>query len=138
MEIEKGYHCAYSIKYHIVWISKCRYKKFFGQVEKRTQEVLKQIASEYDWTIEEIDISSDHIHLYLSSEPTDAPDAIIKWLKSDSSKILGKEYPYLKNKKNAVWARGYFITTVNDKTTSETIKRYIRNQKQLSNQGRLF
>ena len=138
MEIEKGYHCAYSIKYHIVWISKCRYKKFFGQVEKRTQEVLKQIASEYDWTIEEIDISSDHIHLYLSSEPTDAPDAIIKWLKSDSSKILGKEYPYLKNKKNAVWARGYFITTVNDKTTSETIKRYIRNQKQSSNQGRLF
>lgn len=138
MEIEKGYHCVYSIKYHIVWISKCRYKKFFGQVEKRTQEVLKQIASEYDWTIEEIDISPNHIHLYLAAEPTDRPDEIIKWLKSDSIKILSKEYPYLKNKKNAVWGRGYFITTVNDKTTSETIKRYIRNQKQLANQDRLF
>jgi len=138
MEIEKGYHCVYSIKYHIVWISKFRYKKFFGQVEKRTQEVLKQIASDYDWTIEEIDVSPDHLHLYLAAEPTDRPDDIIKWLKTQSSKTLGKEYPYLKNKKNAVWARGYFITTVNDKTTAETIKRYIRNQKELSKQGRLF
>ena len=98
---------------------------------------MKQIAGEYDRTIEEIDISPDHIHLYLSAEPTDRPDEITKWLKSNSSKTLGKEYPYLKNKKNAVWARGYFITTVNDKTTAETIKRYIRNHKELSKQDRL-
>jgi len=51
---------------------------------------------------------------------------------------MGKKYPYLKNKKGAVWARGYFITTENDKTTAEQIKKYIRNQKAVAAQGSLF
>lgn len=81
---------------------------------------------------------TDHLYLYLSTEPTDRPSDVIKKLKEESSKALGIKYPYLKNKKGAVWERRYFITTVNDKTTSEQIKRYIRNQKAVAAQGTLF
>jgi len=137
-KIEKGYHCVYSLKYHMVWITKYRYKKFFGSVEKEAVKILKWIAESYDWEIEEMDVSPDHLHLYISTEPTDRPSDVIKKLKEESSKTLGKKYPYLKNKKGAVWGRGYFITTVNDKTTSEQIKRYIRNQKAVAAQGTLF
>ena len=136
--IEKGWHNTYSLKYHIVWVTKYRYNKFFGQVEKDTKEALKQIADDYDWGIEEMEMMPDHIHLYISTEVTDRPCDVVKRLKEESSKKMGKKYPYLKNKKGAVWARGYFITTVNDKTTAEQIKKYIRNQKVVAAQGRLF
>ena len=136
--IEKGWHNTYSLKYHIVWVTKYRYNKFFGQVEKETKEVLKQIALDYDWEIEEMEMMPDHVHLYISTEVTDRPCDVVKRLKEESSKMMGKKYPYLKNKKGAVWARGYFITTVNDKTTAEQIKKYIRNQKAVAAQGKLF
>jgi putative transposase len=136
--IEKGWHNTYSLKYHVVWVTKYRYNKFFGQVEKDTKEALKQIALDYDWEIEEMEMMPDHIHLYISTEVTDRPCDVVKRLKEESSKQMGKKYPYLKNKKGAVWARGYFITTVNDKTTAEQIKKYIRNQKAVAAQGKLF
>jgi putative transposase len=136
--IEKGYHCVYSLKYHVVWITKNRYSKCYGSVENEAKNILKQIAQDYDWEIEEMDVSPDHIHIYISTEPTDKPSDVIKRLKEESSKTLGSKYPFLKNKKGAVWGRGYFITTVNDKTTSEQIKRYIRNQKTVAAQGTLF
>jgi len=138
MEIEKGYHCVYSLKYHIVWITKYRYNKFFKQVEQEARKVLQQIAVDYDWEIEELGVEPDHVHVYISTEPTDKPTDVVKRLKEESSKALGKQYPYLKNKKGAVWGRGYFMTTVNDRTTSEQIKRYIRNQKLVAAQGKLF
>ena len=121
-----------------MWVTKNRYNKFFGQVEKDTEETLKQIATEYDWEIEELEMMPDHIHLYISTEPTDRPCDVVKRLKEESSKKMGKKYPYLKNNKGAVWARGYFISTVNDKTTAQQIKKYIRNQKQVAAQGTLF
>jgi len=137
-EIEKGWHNVYTLKYHIVWVTKYRYNKFFGQVEKDAKTVFFEIAKDYDWEIVELGIEPDHVHVYLSTEPTDRPSDVVKWMKEESSKRLGKKYPYLKNKKGAVWARGYFISTVNDKTISEQIKRYIRNQKAVSSQGKLF
>jgi len=138
MEIEKGYHCVYSLKYHIVWVTKYRYAKFFRQVEQAARKVLFEIAESYDWEIEELGVEPDHIHAYISTEPTDKPCDVVKRLKEESSRTLGKQYSYLKNKKGAVWNRGYFMTTVNDKTTSEQIKRYIKNQKLVAAQGKLF
>lgn len=137
-EIEKGWHCTFTLKYHIVWVTKYRDEKFFGLVEKQAREVLKQVANEYDWEIEELGVEPDHIHVYVSAEPTDRPDDIVKWLKATSAKRLSQKYPYLANKKGNVWGRGYFISTVNDKTTSQQIKRYIQNQKQVAAQGTLF
>lgn len=99
---------------------------------------MQQIAVDYDWEIEELGVEPDHVHVYISTEPTDKPTDVVKRLKEESSKALGKQYPYLKNKKGAVWGRGYFMTTVNDRTTSEQIKRYIRNQKLVAAQGKLF
>ena len=136
--IEKGWHCRYTLKYHIVWITKYRYSKFYGQVEKDTEEALKQIAKDYDWEIEELEVMPEHVHLYVATEPTDRPCDVVKKLKEESSKRMGKKYPYLKNKKGAVWGRGYFISSVNDKTTAQQIKKYIRNQKIVAAQGRLF
>jgi len=136
--VERGWHCSYTLKYHIVWVTKYRFNKFFGQVEKETKETLRQIATDYDWDIEEMEIMPNHVHVYVSAEQTDRPCDVVKKLKEESSKAMGKKYPYLKNKKGAVWARGYFISSVNDKTTSEQIKKYIRNQKIVAAQRKLF
>jgi len=126
--LKKSDHAVYSLKYHIVWITKYRYKKFFAEQQKRCKEILIQIATEYEWEIEEMSVEKDHVHLYISTDPTDKPCNVVQVLKCKSASILKKEFPFLKSGKGNVWGRGYFISSVNDKTTSEMIRRYIQNQ----------
>ncbi len=138
----KSDHAVYSLKYHIVWITKYRYKKFYSVHKQRCKEILAQIATEYEWKIEALTVESDHVHLYLSTDPTDKPCDVVKILKCKSASVLKQEFPILQTGKGNVWGRGYFITSVNDKTTSITIRKYIQNQiheeKLHSQQLRLF
>ena len=138
MDIYKTAHVVYNIKYHLVWITKYRYKKFHGRVAERTKELLLELGLEYEVPIEEISIEPDHVHIYIRMDPDDRPSKVVQVLKSQSAKVLKQEYKYLANKKGNVWGRGYFITSVNDKTTSEMIKRYIRNQKQEAKQMKIW
>ncbi len=121
-------HVAYSIKYHIVWITKYRRRKFLEQHRERCKEVIQAICTEYEWIIEALDVSVDHVHVYLSTEPTDRPCDVVAILKAQSASKIKEEFPELKAGKGRVWGRGYFLSSVNDCTTSSIIIQYIRKQ----------
>jgi putative transposase len=38
----KASHAVYDIQYHIIWITKCRYKIFKGPIGERLRELLRQ------------------------------------------------------------------------------------------------
>lgn len=124
-----GDHTTYILKYHIVWITKYRRKKFFEKHQIRCREILAALCLEYEWLIEALDVSPDHTHLYVATEPQDRPSDVVATLKAKSASILRQEFPELRAGKGRIWGRGYFISSVNDKTTSHIIIKYIRNQK---------
>jgi putative transposase len=128
MKLYKASHTVYSLKYHLVWITKKRYKKFYRLVVERAKDILAQICDENDLILEEIAIEPDHIHLYLTIGPEISVSETVAILKSVSASRLKQEYPYLSDERGRVWGRGFFATTVNDKTTSTVIKKYIKNQ----------
>lgn len=128
MKLYKASHTVFSLKYHIVWITKKRVRKFYRLVADRAKEILAAVGEESDVVIEEVSVEPDHVHLYAMIGPEQALCDAIAAMKAGSAKLLQQEYPYLADEKGRVWGRGYFVTSVNDKTTSAVIKKYIQNQ----------
>ncbi|BDU51053.1 IS200/IS605 family transposase [Haliovirga abyssi] len=129
MEYRKGSHSIYDIKYHIVWVTKYRYKILKGEMAKRLRDLIRQGCEARNITIVKGNITKDHIHLLISCPPTLSPAKIVQYLKWRSSKLLQDEFPELKKKYwgQHLWGRGYFCGTVGS-VTEEMIKEYVENQ----------
>ena len=131
-EYRSSSHTVYDIKYHFVWITKCRYKILRGKIAIRAREILKQGCEANGFVILKGSVGSDHVHMLLSC-PTDiAPSKIMQILKGRSSRMLQEEFLELKKKYwgQHMWGRGYFCGTVGE-VDEETIRNYIENQGKL-------
>lgn len=115
------------INYHFVWCPKRRKKVLTGNIAKRLEGLLYEKAYELDCQIMALEIMPDHVHLFISTPPTLAPDQVMFRLKGYTSRILRKEYPQLL-KLPSLWTRSYYCGTAGN-MSSETIKKYIANQK---------
>jgi putative transposase len=128
-EYRKSSHAVYDIKYHVIWVTKYRYKMLGGNMSKRLRELIRQGCEARGITIVSGNIRKDHIHLLLSCPPSIAPSKIIQYLKGRSSRLLQEEFPTLKKRYwgQHLWSRGYFCATVGS-VTEEMIRQYIENQ----------
>lgn len=124
-----GAHTQYDIEYHIVWITKYRYKILFGRVAERLRELLRQGCEAKNITIIKGNITPNHVHMLISCPPNLAPSQIMQYLKGRSSKKLQEEFPTLKRRYwgQHIWATGYFCRSVGN-VTEQMIKDYIENQ----------
>ena len=122
-----GSHTRYDIKYHIVWITKYRYKAITPEIGKRLKGLLIQGSVCRGITIVTGHIDTDHVHLLLSCPPSLSPSKIVQYLKGRSSRLLQEEYPQLRKRYwgQHLWGRGYFCAT-SGVVTEETVKEYIR------------
>ena len=98
-----------------------------GEVAKRLLELIEETVVNLNCRIIAQEIMPDHIHLFLNCPPTLAPDQIMFRIKGYSSRVLRQEFPHLQ-RMPSMWTRSYFCSTAGN-VSSETIKRYIANQK---------
>jgi putative transposase len=96
-------------------------------IAKRLSELIAEVVKALDCEILAQEIMPDHIHLFLNCPPNIAPDQIMFRIKGYSSRILRKEFAALA-RMPSMWTRSYFVSTAGN-VSSETIKRYIENQK---------
>ena len=132
MALRRTSHAVYDTKYHLVWCPKYR-KDLFAQeyLRERAAELFREIAEEYEYDIEEMEVAKDHIHIFLSFSPRYSIGDVVKTLKSISARELFRQYPSIKKRlwKGELWEDGYFARTVGDKLTSDMIERYIRHHR---------
>jgi len=123
-------HAMYDIKYHVIWVTKYRYKVMRGRVAERARELIRQICQAREIVIVRGAISPDHIHMLLSVPPQLAPAKVVQYIKGRSSRLLQAEFPELGKRYwgQHLWARGYFCATVGA-VDEETIKHYIETQR---------
>jgi putative transposase len=138
VEYNKSSHAVYDIKYHIIWVTKYRYKVLKGEIAKRLRDLIRQGCEARNITIVQGSIGKDHVHMLLSCPPSLSPSKIMQYLKGRSSRLLQDEYPELKKKYRGqhLWGRGYFCATVGS-VTKETIRLYIENQ-ELTGSNEIF
>ncbi len=123
----RGY--IYSLQYHLVWCTKYRKDVLHGDINDTLKEALLKIAEDNDFTILEMAMPGDHVHLLLDCSPQHILPNIIKAIKGTSSRMVFKKHPELKDQLwgGALWNPSYYIGTVS-KNTEEQIARYITNQ----------
>jgi putative transposase len=128
-EYRKGAHTVYDIKYHLVWVTKYRYKVLRGEIGIRARELIRQICVAKEIVIIKGHIGPDHVHLFVSAPPRLSVSQIMQYVKGKSSYRLQQEYPTLKKRYwgQHIWARGYFCAS-SGTVTDEMIKAYIEQQ----------
>jgi len=116
------------LQYHVVWMTKYRYKMLQGRVAKRLRELIRQGCEARNIKIVHGSIGKEHVHLLLSCPPTLAPSKILQYLKGRSSKLLQEEFQELRKRYwgQHLWAPGLCRTVRT--VTEEIIKEYIENQ----------
>lgn len=131
MNINKTRNSIYNLNYHIVWIPKYRRKLFTGQMELRLGEIIRESCIRNGISVLALEIMPGHIHLFVSAPPRWSPSEIVNIIKGYSSRKMRQEFLQLKKMiKDKLWTRTYFIGSAGT-VTSETIKKYIAEQKNL-------
>ena len=130
VDYRRSAHAMYDIKYHVIWVTKYRYKVMRGRVAERARELIRQICQARDVVIVRGAISPDHVHMLLSVPPDLAPAKVVQYIKGRSSRLLQAEFPELGKRYwgQHLWARGYFCATVGA-VDEDTIKHYIETQR---------
>lgn len=121
-------HSAYDTAYHLVWSPKYRKGLLMGELAKRVEELFREIAQAHDVTIEELEVSVDHVHIFCSFPPRYSISQVVGQLKSESARTVFREFPWVKRQLwgGELWEDGYFARTVGDKVTADVIRQYIR------------
>ena len=131
MVIKHTSHSRYDLWYHLAWSTK--YRKHVWKVQytrERVETIFRTIASNYDMEIGVIDCLPDHVHLTISAPPRIAPARIAQILKSVSTKLLFKEFPWLYQHYwgGEIWVPGYFVRSIGPGLTKEQVEKYVREQ----------
>jgi putative transposase len=118
----------YSLKYHMVWCPKYRRKVLMGEVAEELRSLLYQKVHELDVTSEALEIMSDNAHLFVSTDPTEAPQRLANQFKGFTSHMLRLKYPHLRSQLLSLWSSSYYIGSIGY-VSEETVKKYIEEQK---------
>jgi len=133
MVLRRTSHAVYDTKYHLVWSPKYR-KDLFARsyMRERADAVFREIAEEYGFAIEEMQVAEDHVHILISFPPKHSISAVVGLLKSISARSMFREFPSLRKRlwKGELWEDGFFARTVGDKLTVDVIEKYIRHHQE--------
>jgi putative transposase len=116
------------MNYHYVWCPKYRRAVLIGDIGKRLEELIRDKCKTLDGDVLSLSIASDHVHLFVKTNPRISPNKFIGLVKGFTSHELREEFPELKRKLPTLWTRSYFVST-HGHISDSMIQRYIEEQK---------
>lgn len=118
----------YHNHYHLVWITKYRYRVLQGNLRLRVREIIAQVAEEMNIKIINGVLSADHIHVFVSIPPHIAVSEFVKIANGRTSRKIQQEFPEIRRRNwgRHFWGRGFFSTTSGN-VTDEIINEYLDN-----------
>ena len=128
MASKRTRHAVYETKDHLVWAPKYRKGVLGGQLRERVEGLFREIAQDFGFEIDTLEVAVDHVHIFLDFPPRYSIAKVVGILKSISASQVFEEFPQLRKQLWAreLWEDGYFARTVGDNVTAAVIRRYIR------------
>ena len=101
-------------------------------MRERAKQLIEEICEEYKIEVIELEIVEDHIHVMVSFAPSRSIGEVVRIIKSNSARILFREFPGLKKRlwTGEMWEDGYFARTVGDRMTRDVIEKYIASHRE--------
>jgi putative transposase len=125
----RNHHVVWRCTYHVVWCVKYRRQLLVGIIDKRLKQLLREVATELDIAIRELEVMPDHVYLLMDVDPQFGVHKAIKRMKGRSSRVLRQEFRILRSRLPALWTHSYFLSTTGGAPLS-VIKQYIGAQKE--------
>jgi putative transposase len=129
MEYGRGRNQVYLINYHLIWCPKRRKPVLVGDVGRRLEQILREVAKEKGAEILALEVRPNHRHMFVSAYPQLQIHKLVKALKGRSSHHLRQEFPHLL-KLPSLWTNSYFVSTAGN-VSNKTIQKYIEAQSRL-------
>ena len=131
MTIRRASHAVYDTRYHLVWAPKYRKWILRGDLRAFVEAVFQEIATANDFEIEAMEIAEEHVHIFLGFPPRYSIAQVVQRFKGRSARKIFRMFPEVKEDLwgGEFWEDGYFVRTVGDKVTKDSIKKYIEYHK---------
>ena len=84
-------HSKFILTYHIIFVCKYR-KKLLIRYGEDIKQTMYNISKRYDFTIKEMEVDKDHIHMMVESIPKISPLQIVRVLKQQSTIQMWRKY----------------------------------------------
>ena len=121
----------YSLKVHIVLVTKYRKKLLKGSITDDVKQKIFDIANTLGYEIIAMEADKDHLHFLISYDTTDRVCDIVKIVKQETTYYLWQKYGSFLSKqywkKRIFWSDGYFACSIGE-VSSATIQKYIESQ----------
>ena len=98
VEYRHNAHATFDLKYHVILITKYRYKVLRGRIAERARDLIRQTCHARGVEIVRGAVSPDHIHMLLSAPPQLSPANLVQYIKGRSSRRLQAEFPELRKR----------------------------------------
>jgi len=124
-------HYKARLRYHFVFCTKYR-RKCLNQIKDDVFAAFKLCEQKSHFTILNMNINEDHIHLLIEIPPTYSVGQTISRIKEMTTNYLYREQndwlrKFYWSKKRTIWTHGYFCSTVG-LVTEEKVFEYIEQQ----------
>lgn len=95
----------------------------------RVRELTRSICAANEVEIISGNISSDHVHIYVSIPPSLSVSKLVQFVKGATSRKIQLEFEEIRKRYwgQHIWARGYFVATAGN-VTDEMVREYIHRQ----------
>ena len=132
VEIKHNKHSIGQSAYHFVWRPKYNVAVFTSkECHDYIARAFQVIADKWKIEIVEMEVMSNHVHLFVQIPPTMSVSFAFNVLKGGSAKLFFRRFPvwreyYIRGHKKAhLWSPGKFFRSVGS-VTAEAVKNYIK------------
>ena len=117
----------YDLRYHFVWVPRYRKRVLEGKIKKTIEGMIRYCCQIHEWEIYELEVSRDHVHLYIGVQPKWSPSDVMKRIKGGTSNKIREKYRELDEVYwgATFWCDGFLVKSVG-KITDKVISEYIR------------
>ena len=126
-------HSKFSLKAHLVFVTK--YRKSLLENEAIANQLrlkLVEIESRSNFSIELAEMDKNHIHILVDYEPKVSILQIVRRLKQETTftlwRLFEEELRKHYYKEHTFWSDGYFVCSIGEEASYETIQKYISTQ----------
>jgi len=67
-----------------------------GEIQKRIEEIFREIAEHHEFEIDTMEIAPDHVHIFLTFPPRYSIAKVVGMLKGISASVIFKEHHEVK------------------------------------------
>ena len=91
-------HTRFYHRFHVVWVTKYRYKVLQGPMRERIREIIVQTCAKMGVHIVQGLLCRDHVHIFWSTPPKLALSNVMQRIKGRSSRRIQLEFPELRKR----------------------------------------